>query len=182
MEFVRRRLCGIKAPFGVQTSRNVVRALTQDDLVFTGFDPGRLKTAMYAWEIEGTRLAETRKERNWKRMETEDERWMNEHYKESNTVERLHPWCKGQLLSIDFGRLESLNITTGTLRRLRMLDGTGRIVRSWDNEAGIAVKNKSEEEKEKETKKCFTTDALADTPGNQMREATGQHDTAHGAT
>ena len=75
---------------------------------------------MYAWEIEGTRLAEAWKQRNWKRMDTEDERWMNEHYKELNTVERSHPWCKGQVLSIDFGRRESTNRTTGVLRRLRI--------------------------------------------------------------
>ena len=115
---------------------------------------------MYAWEIEGTRLAEAWKQRNWKRMDTEDERWMNEHYKELNTVERPHPWCKGQVLSIDFGRLESTNRTTGVLRRLRILDASGVVVRSWDNEVGIAVKEANEAEKEDETRKCFPTEKL----------------------
>ena len=73
----------------------------------------------------------------------------------SKKVEREHPLGQtNQTMAIDFGRLRTVNSRTGTIRRFRMLDESGKVVRDWDNEVGRVQTLLAIQEKKKELRKC----------------------------
>ena len=81
------------------------------------------------------------KKRNWFQFSTADQAVLNAAYDAEETQATLRHPKSGHVLVIDFERLEQTNITSGQVRALQVKDAAGKIVRSWDLEVYIQLRD-----------------------------------------
>ena len=100
-----------------------------------------LATGDFAWEYEGTKNSSPWKKRNWFQFSTADQAVLNAAYDAAKTGATLRHPKSGHVLVINFERLEQTNMTSGQVRAVQVKDGAGKIVRSWDLEFYIQLRD-----------------------------------------
>ena len=100
-----------------------------------------LATGDFAWEYEATKDPSPWKQRNWFQFSTADQVVLNAAYDAAETQATLRHPKSGNVLVINFQRLEPTNMTSGQVRALQVKDGAGKIVRSWDLEVYIQLRD-----------------------------------------
>ena len=86
------------------------------------------------WEYEGTQFPSWEKPRNWNPFNLVDQAKLNAAYEANDAEVFLRNPTNGEMLEINFLRLEQTNMVTKQVRALQFKDPAGKIVRSWDFE------------------------------------------------
>jgi hypothetical protein len=100
-----------------------------------------LATVDFTWEYEATKTPSPWKTRNWCPFSTADQTVLNAAYDAAEPQVTLKHPRSGDLLVIIFLRLEQTNMSSTQVRALQVKDGAGKIVRSWDSEVFIGIRD-----------------------------------------
>ena len=100
-----------------------------------------LATLDFTWEYEGTQFPDAWKPRNWYQFNPADQAALNAAYEAADAQVYLKKPRNGDVLEINFLRLEQTNMSSTQVRALQFKDPAGKIVRSWDFERFIEIRD-----------------------------------------